>query len=128
MKAFVLMPFMEPYNSYYPAIFKPALQNAGYTEVIRSDDLFTPRPIMLDIQQSIINADLVLCDLSERNPNVFYELGLAHAIGKPAILIAREQDDIPFDLRHIRVIVYDYSRAGWEGSRGGLFPSPFGAG
>jgi hypothetical protein len=38
MKAFVLMPFREPYNSYYPAIFKPALQAAGYDEVSRSDD------------------------------------------------------------------------------------------
>jgi hypothetical protein len=44
--------------------------------------------------------------MSERNPNVFYELGLAHAIGKPAILVAKTEEDIPFDLRHVRVIVY----------------------
>lgn len=113
-KAFVLMPFKEPYDSYYPAIFKPGLQAAGYDEVSRSDDLFAPHPIMLDVQRSIVDADLILCDMSERNPNVFYELGLAHAIGKPAILIARKQDDIPFDFRHIRVILYDYSRSGWE--------------
>jgi hypothetical protein len=69
---------------------------------------------MLDIQESILKADLVLCEMSERNPNVFYELGLAHAVGKPAILVARKEEDIPFDLRHIRVIVYDYTRAGWE--------------
>lgn len=113
-KAFVLMPFKEPYDSYYPAILKPGLQAAGFEEVSRADDVFTPRPVILDIQQSIVGADLILSDLSERNPNVFYELGLAHAIGRPAILIAREQDDIPFNLRHIRVIVYDYTRAGWE--------------
>jgi hypothetical protein len=52
--------------------------------------------------------------MSERNPNVFYELGLAHAIGKPAILVSRKEEDIPFDLRHIRVVVYDYTMAGWE--------------
>jgi len=113
-KAFVLMPFKEPYNSYYPAIFKPALEDAGYNDVLRADDVFTPRPIMLDIQRSIIETDLILCEMSERNPNVFYELGLAHAIGKPAILVARQQDNIPFNLRHIRVIIYDYSQAGWE--------------
>lgn len=112
-KAFVLMPFREPYDSYYAAIFKPALEAASYA-VSRADDLYSPTPIMHDIQKSIINAQLVLCEMSERNPNVFYELGLAHAIGKPAILVARKEDDIPFDLRHIRVIVYDYTRAGWE--------------
>jgi hypothetical protein len=69
---------------------------------------------MLDIQNAIREADLLLCEMSERNPNVFYELGLAHAIGKPAILVSRTTDDIPFDLRHIRVIVYDSQLARWE--------------
>lgn len=112
-KAFVLMPFSEPYNSYYPALFKPALEAAGY-DVTRADDLFTPRPIMLDIQRSIVDADIILCEMSEKNPNVFYELGLTHAIGKPAILVSRIQDDIPFDLRHVRIIVYDTAYPGWE--------------
>jgi len=112
-KAFVLMPFRQPYDFYYTAIFKPALEVASYG-VSRADDLFTPRPIMLDIQKSILEADLILCEMSERNPNVFYELGLAHAIGKPAILVSRKEEDIPFDFRHIRIIVYDYSLAGWE--------------
>jgi hypothetical protein len=74
-KAFVLMPFKEPYNSYYPAIFRPALESAGYS-VSRADDVFTPRPVMLDVQKAILDADLILCEMSERNPNVFYELGL----------------------------------------------------
>ena len=108
------MPFRQPYDSYYPAVFKAALEDAGY-EVARADDLFTPRPIMLDIQRAILDADLILCEMSEKNPNVFYELGLAHAIGRPAILVSRKEDDIPFDLRHLRVIVYDYTVAGWEG-------------
>ncbi len=91
-KAFVLMPFREPYNSYYAEIYKPALEAAAYT-VFRVDDLDpTPRPIILDIQQSIFEANLILCDISDLNPNVFYELGLAHAIGKPGILVARKDD------------------------------------
>lgn len=69
---------------------------------------------MLDIQDSILAADLILCEMSGRNPNVFYELGLAHAIGKPAILISRKEEDIPFDLRHVRTILYDSTEAGWE--------------
>lgn len=112
-KAFVLMPFKEPYDSYYSAIFRPALETAGYS-VTRADDLFTPHPIMLDVQKAIIEADLIMCEMSGRNPNVFYELGLSHAIGKPAILVSRKEEDIPFDLRHVRVIVYDYKLPGWE--------------
>lgn len=112
-KAFILMPFKEPYEAYYTEIFKPALKAAAYS-VSRADDVFTPRPIMLDIQRSILGANLILCEMSERNPNVFYELGLAHAIGKPVILVSRKEEDIPFDLRHIRVIIYDCSRPGWD--------------
>ena len=52
--------------------------------------------------------------MSGKNPNVFYELGLAHAIGKPAILVSNNKDDIPFDLRHIRVILYDFGNARWK--------------
>jgi hypothetical protein len=112
-KAFVLMPFHAPVNSYYLTIFKPALEVSGYS-VTRADDLFVPRPIMLDIQASILESDLVLCEMSGRNPNVFYELGLAHAIGKPAILVSCNEQDIPFDLRYIRAILYDCMQAGWE--------------
>jgi hypothetical protein len=112
-RAFVLMPFKKPYDSYYPAIFKPALEAVGY-EVKRADDLFAPRPIMLDVQRLILEADLVLCEMSGKNPNVFYELGLAHATGRPAILVSNSEKDIPFDLRHVRIIVYDYTSAGWE--------------
>lgn len=112
-KAFILMPFQQPFDSYYQLIFKPALEMADY-DAYRADDLFTPRPIVLDIQDSIAEAELILCEMSERNSNVFYELGLAHAIGKPAVLVSRTETDIPFDLRHLRVIIYDTQSAGWE--------------
>ncbi|HYV43359.1 MAG TPA: hypothetical protein VFA20_00800 [Myxococcaceae bacterium] len=111
--AFILMPFRQPFDSYYPAIFRPALEAAGF-EVRRVDDLYAPRPIMLDIQEGIANSDLVLCEMTGRNPNVFYELGLAHAVGKPAVLVSSAEEDIPFDLRHVRVIQYEPRMAGWE--------------
>ena len=113
-KAFILMPFRAPYNSYYYKIYKPALESVGYS-VIRVDELFGSHPIIDDIQKSIKESDLILCDMSTRNPNVFYELGLAHAIGKPVILVSNNIDDIPFDLKHIRTIIYKTDEAGWEG-------------
>jgi hypothetical protein len=109
------MPFRHPFNFYYTSIYKPPLEELGYV-VKRADDVFSPRPIMLEIQHSILEADIILCEMSGRNPNVFYELGLAHAIGRPAILVSRKEGDIPFDLRHIRSILYDDSEAGWEGN------------
>ena len=107
------MPFRQPFDGYYPAIFRPALEACGFT-VTRADDIYTPRPVMLDIQENILSADLILCEMTGRNPNVFYELGLAHAAGKPTILVSTKEDDIPFDLRHVRVIQYEPQMAGWE--------------
>jgi HEAT repeat protein len=61
---------------------------------------------MADIWKSIRQSKLVIADLTGRNPNVFYELGLAHAIQKPVILLSQNVNDVPFDLRHVRVIIY----------------------
>ncbi|WP_426992165.1 hypothetical protein [Methylomonas sp. CM2] len=112
-KAFIIMPFKKPFDGYFDHIYKPALESTGYL-VTRVDDLFAPRPIIDDIREKIIASDLMLCEMSGRNPNVFYELGLAHAIGKPTILLANSKKDIPFDLQHIRTIIYDVKQAGWE--------------
>lgn len=54
-----------------------------------------------------------MAELTSRNPNVFYELGLAHALNKPVVLVSRTQDDVPFDLQHIRVIYYDVADPFW---------------
>ncbi|MBT9132343.1 MAG: hypothetical protein DDT32_00931 [Syntrophomonadaceae bacterium] len=54
----------------------------------------------------IARARVVICDCSGRNPNVFYEVGIAHALGREVILITQSENDIPFDLRHIRYISY----------------------
>jgi hypothetical protein len=112
-KAFVLMPFRQPFDTYYPTVFQPALEACGFS-VHRADDIYTPRPVMLDIQESILTSDLILCEMTGRSPNVFYELGLAHAVGKPAILVSTDEEDIPFDLQHVRVIHYKTEAPGWE--------------
>lgn len=111
--AFVIMPFRKPYDGYFNQIYRVALEEAGF-QATKADDLFAPRPIIEDIRAKIIAADILLCEMSGRNPNVFYELGLAHAIGKPAILLSNTKKDIPFDLSHVRAIVYDTKSAGWE--------------
>src|SRR5207249_315738 len=61
----------------------------------------------------IEKSKVLLADLTDKNPNVFYELGLAHAARKPVVLSAARVDDVPFDLRHLRVIIYDVHEPDW---------------
>jgi hypothetical protein len=109
---FVLMPFREPFDTYYLSIIKPAVHAARLTAV-RGDSLFRPSPIMADIWQMTQDAKVLVAELTEKNANVFYELGLAHAIGKPVVLIADNLTDIPFDLQSLRVIIYDKNEPAW---------------
>lgn len=109
---FILMPFSSPFDEYYQTIFKKSLEELGF-KVKRADDLYAPRPIMDDVRNFIKEADLILCEMTTRNPNVFYELGLAHAIGKPVVLVSQKEEDIPFDLRAVRVILYNTISPSW---------------
>jgi len=68
--------------------------------VFRADNLLNQQNILKDIIQSIHNSDLVIADLSGLNPNVFYELGLAHALRKNVILLTQDIEQLPFDLRY----------------------------
>lgn len=56
---------------------------------------------------------MLLADLTGKNPNVFYELGLAHALSKPVVLITESVENVPFDLRSLRHIVYDKNEPDW---------------
>jgi hypothetical protein len=109
---FVLMPFKEPFNTYYDTIIKPAVDATGM-ESKRGDSLFRPSPIMGDIWAMIQNAKILVAELTEKNANVFYELGLGHAIGKPIVLISETIADVPFDLQPLRVILYDKDNPAW---------------
>ncbi|MEK0371228.1 MAG: hypothetical protein QQN55_08765, partial [Nitrosopumilus sp.] len=82
-------------------------------EPIRADDLFRPSVIVSDLWDMIQRADILLAELTTKNPNVFYELGLAHAISKPVILVSETMDDVPFDLQQLRVILYDKNDPVW---------------
>ena len=103
--AFVLMPFSRSFDDAYRLAIKPACEDAGaYAE--RVDEQIFSGSILERIYNQISKADVVVADLSERNANVFYEVGYAHALGKTTVLLVRSAEDIPFDLKHYPHIVY----------------------
>lgn len=109
---FVMMPFGPWFDRYYQEIYVPAIKEAGL-EPVRADELFTTGSVVEQIWEQIEKGKLLLADLSGKNPNVFYELGLAHAARKPVIFTAAQVEDVPFDLRHLRVIIYDIREPEW---------------
>ena len=100
----IMMPFEAEFNSVY-AVLQQSIGAVGM-ESVRADDIWEHHTIIQDIVNIIARAKVVICDCSGKNPNVFYEAGVAHAIGKEVILITQSEHDIPFDLRHIRYIRY----------------------
>jgi hypothetical protein len=110
---FVMQPFAEPFGDYFNLIFKPAIEQAGLHAIRADAEIFGTGKIMDQIWRGIRGASVLVAELTSKNPNVFYELGLAHALEKPVVLIASNQEDVPFDLRHIRVILYDQSDPFW---------------
>lgn len=108
---FVLMPFADESRPIYDDHIVPAIQQAGL-RALRADDIFNNRQIIEDIWEHINRARVVVADLTGRNPNVYYEVGISHTVGKDVILLTQAIDDVPFDLRHIRVITYEYTPRG----------------
>jgi hypothetical protein len=112
-RCFVVMPFGDPdLQIVYEDFVKPTLAEECEVDCERGDDVFGSNVIMDDILKSIRSADIVLADLTRKNANVFYEVGICHALGKPVVLLAQSVDDVPFDLRHRRVLLYEYSPRG----------------
>jgi hypothetical protein len=72
----------------------------------RADDIWEAHAIIQDVVSLIDRSRIVVCDCTGRNPNVFYEAGIAHTLGREVILITQSEQDIPFDLRHLRHIRY----------------------
>lgn len=109
---FVLMPFRDPFNGYYEDIIKPTVTSANL-KPLRADEIYGTQPIIHDIWDQIWKARLVVADVTQRNPNVNYELGLCHALGVPTILLTQTMEDVPFDYRHRRCILYQTVKATW---------------
>jgi hypothetical protein len=110
---FVVMPFAPPLGNHYSLIYEPAIKKAGMKPVRADDDIFATGKIMDQVWAGINTAKVLVAELTSRNPNVFYELGLAHALKKPVVLISSNENDVPFDVRHIRVIYYDVNDPFW---------------
>lgn len=103
-KAFVIMPFTTSLNFVYEVIKN--VVDSERLECHRVDESGISTPIVDDIKRWLANADLVIADLTGKNPNVYYEVGFAHALGKKVILIAQSLEDLSFDVRFIRAFVY----------------------
>lgn len=109
---FVMMPFKSPFDLYYKTLYEPAIKAAKLKPILASD-LFRPSAIVSDLWKMIQDAEVILAELTTKNANVFYELGLSHAIGKPVILVSETMEDVPFDLQQLRVITYDKDDPDW---------------
>ena len=101
-----LMPFNHKYDKIYEAITN-ASNRCGY-RVIRSDDHFVTGDILNYTLELIITAQIIVVVIDGRNPNVFYELGIAHALGKQVLLLANTSSfqDTPFDVKNNRMVMY----------------------
>lgn len=108
---FVLMPFALSLKPVYDDHIKKVAKTQNLT-IARADDFFSQDSIMHEVWSAITQASILVADCTGKNPNVFYEIGIAHTLGKPVVLITQNQDDVPFDLRHIRYIHYEYTPSG----------------
>jgi hypothetical protein len=108
---FVIMPFEEPFNTIYENHIKPIA--AKYKLVMkRGDDFFSGAPIVKDVWSAMFYAYIFIAECTGQNPNVFYELGMAHTLNKSGLMIVQDIEDIPFDIRHLRHILYEDTTEG----------------
>jgi len=108
---FVVMPFEESLQFIYEDHIRKVAASHDLT-VARGDDLFGTNLVASDVWNAINACRIVIADCTGRNGNVFYEIGIAHTIGKPVILISQSMDDIPFDIQHHRALVYQTTPEG----------------
>lgn len=110
---FVMMPFVPPIGGYYETVYEPAMKKASIKAVRADAEIFSTGIIIDQIWSGINSARVLVAELTGRNPNVLYELGLAHALRKPVVLVSSNEGDVPFDIHHVRVIFYDVNDPFW---------------
>ena len=111
--AFSIMKFEKDFDELYQDVIFPTCEKYGY-KPIRADECYTSSSIIEDIIREISSASLIIADVTMDNPNVFYELGYAHALNKPTILLAdvAKRERLPFDISGYRTIFYSNSIRG----------------
>lgn len=112
-KAFVIMEYSQKYNDLYTEVIKPVCKNDNI-ESIRADESKKTGLILNDIIKRIYEAKFIIAEITPRNPNVFFEIGFAMAIGKPVIFVAdiNNEENLPFDVSGFRVLFYENSISG----------------
>lgn len=105
------MPFKDDLEEVYHQAIKPACNQSGF-ESLRIDELMGPFNIHRKIIEYIFSSDVIVADLTGWNPNVSYELGVAHAIDNKTIMIIQEGEKPPFDFLNYRIIRYERTKAG----------------
>lgn len=110
---FVLMPFADKFQPIYEDHIRPAIERAGL-RCERGDEVRGTNLITWDIWERINRARFLLAELTDRNSNVFYELGLAHALSKDVVLLTQSMDFVPFDLKPLRCICYEFTPRGMQ--------------
>jgi hypothetical protein len=110
-KVFVIMQFSPPYNELYTEVIQPVCESFGF-EVVRADEIYGPGLIISDIEQNLVQANIIIADVTPVNANVYYELGYAHALRKETILVAERETKLPFDISPFRTLFYENSIAG----------------
>jgi hypothetical protein len=116
---FVIMPFKPEFRDTYDYAIKIAIMEAGL-ECVRSDDVVGTISIHRQIIEGIAGAKVVVADVSGQNPNVCYELGIAHSLGSNVIVLARSTTDLMFDIATYKVIIYTDSIGGGHTLKGHL--------
>ncbi len=110
-KCFVIMSFKPEYDMVYQSSIKKAVEENGLI-CVRVDDDRTPQNIPTKIVREIIEADVIIADLTESSPNVYYELGISHTLGNKTIIISQHLDNLPFDIRNEFSLGYTNDRVG----------------
>jgi len=105
MDVFMIMPFRDELTAVYQDVILPTVEALGLT-IKRGDNFNTDVPIMSDVWAAINHARVIIADCTGNNPNVFYELGIAHTLGKKTLLLVQNIDDVPFDIQPLRQLVY----------------------
>jgi SIR2-like protein/uncharacterized protein DUF4145 len=103
---FVMMPFGRSYDGVYRSMIAPTAAEQGLA-VLRADEMSGSGFVMEQIRTAIQQSRLCIADISDNNANVLYEVGFANALGKAIVLLARRGSDLPFDVAHQRVVLYD---------------------
>jgi hypothetical protein len=102
-KVFMIMPFSEDFEALFVELQSRFAEKYEFTN---AGDMDNQQSIIRSIVEGLINADVVIADLTNRNANVFYELGLAHALNKKVIIITQSIDELPFDIKAYRAFEY----------------------